>query len=541
MNTPIHPWLLTGPWYRWGDYANPAAGDPYNGLIGRRAPPVFQKYDTSDLVNAFLKDPQRSLKFIEPDDRVRRIIPGTGGHRYGLGTTGVRKLYLDTHKRFYLVVCELHCDLPGLPNASRDDVCEAGFVVRRRVARVPDGGAAITRKQLTEVTRLRGQLAKFEELPTGIKADATLGLRARVMVEYREAQDRLKAIAQEFGIAFALEGWVPDVFEGMGSWEPVEAQSQAVREHVYPLYPLIPDPTKPDHPGGGHTLYFGLMPTGSAEVDAEGDPRYDDRSLYHVRCFVRRHNPKCPKRRERSDCHGELVWSLPTEHYQLANPFDLSGTSNRPINILLPDLPALEAQVATLQPGQGAPVRMIAPEGSNLEVNVPDGDLGAITKGGPPGAAICSFSIPLITIVASFVFRLFLPIVMLLFGLWFMLKIKFCILPSIDLSADAGLALELEGALGLEVDVDLEVGLVGRLGAVVEPTSGLTFGELRDQNGAAYEGRPLAEMIAAQATDFSESLPPDLDVGTPPAEGIRRQLPSATAGLEYEARIEVKS
>ncbi|MGE3309002.1 MAG: hypothetical protein AB7O66_03460 [Limisphaerales bacterium] len=541
MNTFVHPWLLTGPWYRWGDYENPGSGDPYNGLIGRLAPPVFQKYDTSDLVNAFLKDPQRSLKFIEPDDRVRRITTGTGGHRYGLTTTGVRKLYLDTHKRFYLVVCELHCDLPGLPNASREDVCEAGFVVRRRVARIPEGGAAITRKQLGAVTRLRAQLAEFEELPVGMKADATLGLRARVVAEYREAQSRLKATAQEFGIRFALEGWVPDAFEGMGSWEEVETHPQTVCEHVYPLYPLIADPTKPDHSGGGRTLYFGLMPTGSADVDAEGDPRYDDRSLYHVRCFVRRHNPKCPKRRERPDCHGEIVWSLPTEHYQLANPFDLSGTSNRPINILLPDLPALEAQVATLQPGQGAPVRMIAPEGSNLEVNVPDGDLGAISKGGPPGAAICSFSIPLITIVASFVFRLFLPIVMLLFGLWFMLKIKFCILPSIDLSADAGLALELEGALGLDVDVSLDVALVGRLGAVVEPTSGLTFGELRDQNGAAYEGRPLAEMIAAQATDFSESLPPDLDVGTPPAEGIRRQLPSATTGLEYEARIEVKS
>ena len=48
-----------------------------------------------------------------------------------------RKLFLNTHKRFYLVVCELHCDAPGLPNAQHSDVLEAGFVVRRRVASVP--------------------------------------------------------------------------------------------------------------------------------------------------------------------------------------------------------------------------------------------------------------------------------------------------------------------------------------------------------------------------------------------------------------------
>src|SRR5213075_307178 len=47
--------------------------------------------------------------------------------------TDVRKLYLATHKRFYLVVCELHCDTIGFPNAARTDACEAGFVVRKRV------------------------------------------------------------------------------------------------------------------------------------------------------------------------------------------------------------------------------------------------------------------------------------------------------------------------------------------------------------------------------------------------------------------------
>ena len=61
----------------------------------------------------------------------------------------------------------------------------------------------------------------------------------------------------------------------------------------------------------------------------------------------------------------------------------------------------------------------------------------------PPGGStgprqICTFAIPLITIVATFVFKLFLPVVILIFQLWFMLLLKFCIPPEANL--DAGLA-----------------------------------------------------------------------------------------------------
>ena len=48
-----------------------------------------------------------------------------------------RKIFLDTHKRFYLVVCQIHCDAPGFPRATREDVCDAGFVVRRRTTDIP--------------------------------------------------------------------------------------------------------------------------------------------------------------------------------------------------------------------------------------------------------------------------------------------------------------------------------------------------------------------------------------------------------------------
>ncbi|MCC6232547.1 MAG: hypothetical protein IT580_07880, partial [Verrucomicrobiales bacterium] len=397
MNATHHPWVLTGPWYRWAD--------PYDLQVGRTERPVFQKYATSDLVNAFLADPQHSLKFLPREDEVA-----------GATDTDppVRKLYLDTHQRFYLVVCELHCDVAGFPNTSRDAVCEAGFVIRRRVARGPQGSAPGLRRTWQSLARSRAHLSQFEELPTSLKRGRTLGLRADLESRYTTAQAQLATLARDFGLRITRQGWIPGDHQGVGSWDEVEATPATLTEQVFPLYPLVPDPTLPAHSSGGRTLYFGLVPTGSSDTDATGSPRFDDRSLYEIRCYVRRHCPRCPKRRERNDCPGELVWSQPTEPYQLAAPFDLLGTSHRPINIVLPDIAALEEQTRTLAPGQGAPVRLISPPSSCLEMKV-NPDNSSDVQNPTRGTAICSFSIPLITIVASFVFRLFLPVVVFLF------------------------------------------------------------------------------------------------------------------------------
>jgi hypothetical protein len=512
-----HPWILTGPWYRWSDPCDPA--------VGRAARPVFQKFDGSDFVNGFLKDPQRSLKFLDPEDLT---APG-----------GVRKLYLDGHKRFYLVVCELHCDLPGFPNASRDDVCEAGFVVRRRIPRVPQEAAADVRKWLRDSGLHKARLAQLEALPHGMKA-GTLGQRARLAERQAALESELRLFTEEFGLRLVLEGWIPGPPEGVGSWQEVPETPQKITEQILPLYPLIPDPRLRNHSGGGRTIYFGVLPTGSADVDAAGNPRLDERHLYEARCFVRRHQFPCPKRPGRNDCKGELVWSKRTESYQLANPFDLTGTSNRPVNIFLPDIPALEAAAGKLKPGEGAPVRMIAPAGSNLEFSVDPASLSVTKK--PPGAAICSFSIPLITIVANFVFRLFLPVVTFLFGLWFLLRLKFCIPPSLDLGA--GLAADLNVALGkieagVDVNVAIDAGLFGQLQGLTDPFSNTQFGDMRDPDNQPLDKGALAGLAAAQSTDFSADVPAGLPVDPAPAGAIAGRLPDATARRQYEARVEV--
>ena len=96
-------------------------------------------------------------------------------------------------------------------------------------------------------------------------------------------------------------------------------------------------------------------------------------------------------------------------------------------------------------------MRFATPAGSNLAFTA-DGVEATKDDTASQAAQICSFAIPLITIVAFFVLRLFLPIVVFLFQLWWMFALRFCV-PPLDLDAGLAAKLELIGD-GLEVDVD---------------------------------------------------------------------------------------
>lgn len=507
-----HPWLLVGPWYRWSTPNAPTAG--------RTSAPVFQKYETADLVSEFLKNPQHSLVFLEQEDRVFELTPrlpplpllnGKKKQSFSsnlLKNTGIRKLFLDAHKRFYLVVCELHCDVAGFPSVNREQVCEAGFVVRRHSVQVPKSAE----KALRQAVR-------------------------------KGNPEEIQAVAQQHQVQTVLQGWIPSGFDRIGSWQEVPERPLVITETIHPLYPLIPDPRAARHAGKGHTLYFGVIPTGSADTDPLGNARFDDRSLYEIRCYVRRHKPQCPKKITRNDCHGEIIWSQHTEHYQLAAHFDLTGTSNRPVTIQLPDLPTLEAQVASDPSiGRKASVKMVSPQGSNLETS---GDIPTLVAK-PPGAAICSFSIPLITIVASFVFRLFLPIVVLLFQLWWMLALRFCIPPSFSLSASVAAGIKAEPPLDANVDGvfahDVQVNLNANPDLAAHPESAVFAVNLGSEaaNQLDQEFTPgfQADFSANLSTDFSASLPPDIPVDPPVGTvAVTAELPSITANLQYTTEV----
>ena len=397
-------WRLVAPWWRW----HAQGGDP------RVTRPVFQKYDSSRFVGDFLANPQRCLEIDDQDDRVQQLVskpaPVLGTRRRGLANAELRptstlKLFLPTHSRFYLVVCELHCEKAGFPNAHRDEVCEAGFVVRRRRFDVGSG----------TVREARQLIQRVEDA-------ATLGEPA--ILDAARTELRLWATAANaMGI---LEGWVVGA-DGIGRWQEVKERPGRLAEATFPLHAFVPTPEAELHVGANRAIWFGTVPTSSRDHDRHGKARFDDTSVYEVRCYVRRHDPDEPKNAVGQDCCGELTWSRPTERYQLASHFDLTGTANTPVTVQLPDIPKLKAQAAALPIGKGASVKMVAPEGSSMKMT-------SQTTGSLGGAQICSISIPLITIVAQFVFNIFLPVVMLVFQLYALLRLKFCIPPSISLN-----------------------------------------------------------------------------------------------------------
>jgi hypothetical protein len=562
------PWKLVAPWYRWERQLVNEKRKP------RQTRPVFQKFHEADFVRGFVKDPQRSLKFKDDVDRVFNVkltdapklaTPPFGGRftrlyvpnpseegqprvakEASLVPTGIRKLYLDTHKRYYLVVCELHCDAPGFPTTTPDQVCQAGFVIRRRSFDFPNGVKQEAVKLLQNIMGIQAIIAQFEQtVPVrGIAARRRARMMQKLMAEgafeskkaalHAElmiARQELRQWKDVNGVEPIHEGWVPGAFDNIGSWQIVEESPQQLIESTFPLYPLFPDPNVPDHSAHGRNIYFGVVPTSSLDTDAHGTARFDHRGLYEIRCFVRRHKPDCPRQNEAPDCPGELVWSEPTESYQLASPTDLIGTSQRPITIQMPDLAELAAQVATLPLNKVSPMKVVQPQSLNFSVND-----GKPENGGVGFPQICFFAIPLITIVAFFVLNLFLPIVIFLFGLFFLLRLKFCIPPSIEI--DAALKLELE-ALPPGIDVDAEFDLSLELGFTVSELHADLKAGIADDVGivAASDINKLNQFSNAALLPLGTHLN---EVNSIPTEEAETASLDLTEGLEYEARVEMK-
>jgi hypothetical protein len=446
-----HDWLLLGPAWSWGE------GD------ARATAPVLQKYDTSDPVKPFAADPRSSLPFTAED--VVYDLPTSKSDTFV--RTNTRKLFLDAHKRFYLVACELHCDAAGLPSEGRGKSCEAGFVIRRRRVVYPDRARPEAIKLLKRIAETRAKLTRVEAdcgcgpyvavVPRATAPARAVALPvARATQELEQRQADLSVWFEGIGGIQVLEGWVADPDgEAVGSWQLAEESLQETAEAVFPLYPLVPDPRDEEHAARGRTIYFGLVPTGGAEHDPSGTPRFDDQTLYEVRCFVRRHRDHCERKQERNDCHGPLFWSRPTEPYRLAAHFDLHGTSNRPVTIQMPDVPALLAQAKELPLGPklsdgtrgpaprgcGRPVRWVSPKDSlpAFSLDLPTSSLP--TSKGMTGQVAMLSAIPLHTIVGQIVFNIFKPIIVFLFGLQALLSLKVFVpsAPEVDMALLAGI------------------------------------------------------------------------------------------------------
>ena len=567
-----HPWKLVAPWYRWQRQLDE------EGLSPRQTRPVFQKFDQADFVKGFVRDPQHSLKFSDDVDRVFNVsltdapapppksplagkftrlfvpTPASGppvAKDATLVPTGIRKLYLATHKRHYVVVCELHCDAPGFPTVTPDQVCQTGFVIRRRSRQYPKGAKKEAVKILRKITAIHAEIAYLEQTSParGLAAKRRAHAVQKMMADgvyqanLRAAKERLAAAREELGqwrdingVTSILEGWIPGPFENIGSWQIVEETPQQIVESAMPLFAIFPDPNVPDHSALGKNIYFGTVPTSSLETGGRGAARFDDQTLYEIRCFVRRHKTECPRRDQAPDCQGEIIWSAPAEVYKLASHHDLRGTAQQPVTIQMPDLAELAAQAASMSVSQFAPVKVVQPQALNFEV-----DEGEAKNPAIGGKQICYFAIPLITIVAFFVLKLFLPILVFLFSLFFLLQLKLCILPSvaIDVKLEAELEalpprFEVDGRFSLDIIVDGE-----------ETTFNARALNNDLQNGIAAEAGITGDVDKDKLEAFSNEalLPVGRSIKAAndiPEDQADQSGPDLLAALEYEPRVEVR-
>lgn len=574
MNGPAHPWKLVAPWWRWRrQMADGSAASP------RVTRPTIQKFNDPKFVEGFLKDPQHSLKFDESVDQVflTNLVPvpvlsagplinkaitlfsakksdGTLDTREAtLVAQGIRKLFLQSHSRFYVVVCELHCDFAGFPSPAVDETCEAGFVVRRRVLRYAKAVESQAATLLRAIVSLQAQVAELDETAPARpaaqrkraaanakkKKDGTFDAeRAAAVADLTAKRAQLQAWRDANGVDSVLEGWIPSALPRIGSWGPVEeTPTTTTLEATFPLYRVTADPSNPTHDATGRAIWFGVVPTSAHETEATGATRFDDDSAYEIRCFVRRHDPACPKRAHKPDCAGALVWSRPTDVYKLAPHHDLVGTSNHPVTIQMPKLGELAAQASSLPFGKFSPVKVIHTDSMQTKMSGKTVDSGSI--GGP---AICFFSIPLITIVATFVLQIFLPVVVLIFGLWFLLAFKFCIppsfsidlgvqaeltaiasLPSLDVDASFNITLpDLSVKTTLDVNADLKASVAG----IVSTTTGLEKGDVTSGLDL-LANTPLLQLakVNAEVRKYPEDIAKPLPVGL-----------DLTMGLEWEDR-----
>jgi hypothetical protein len=641
-----HPWILTGPWYRWDAPGVPEAG--------RGSKPEIQKYAGFDFAAEFLREPQRSLKWKDEDylhrtiantsalpatlraivgdaqvdaavaivdqtsplsvaaqeefiderfacfteDGRERLIaalvdPASGSYIEGVAArrrwlleeitlrsncptslgawlrekTGIRKLYKPAHARSYLVVAELSCDKPGLPRVDRREVAEAGFVIRRVRARIDDPKLALAATAaLQDIALARDQVAYLERNAKGrIRAAAGLVLQRQlerpVVKKQHELLERwslgklaLDELAAAGAVALESEAWIPDPNDPLrGRWKPL-TQAQATPrldlggEAFEGLHALTPDPREPNHSAARRTMYFGVIPTGGREAEANGAPRFDERYIYEIRCFVRR-QPSKP------GCPGELVWSAPTIGYRVALDADPEGTANLPLSITVPSFRDIKAFADNIATGGAGGMRVVQPPDSVMPLfgTFPDASAGERTGIGQ----ICFIAILLLFLIALFLVFVFLPIIVFLFQLFFLLRLKFCIPPSVDFSvgvtAELKAQLDLDFGAGASFDFSAQVFAGEKINNMDELASWVDV-----QLAQVYDGDLLAALLAAPLeirmqrvvdlrTDFRDSVDPDLasdlNFGAAPEteEPMNPPLPVAGGALEYYPIIDPRA
>lgn len=412
-----HPYALRAPWYV-------RERDCFTLRDPRALRPAVQMYDTDDFVDRVLKDPRDSLKFGGDDvwSYPVAVTPkGPGRKRFAthvLCHSRLRKLYQPTHDRFYLVVVELFCDAPGLPGANEAPDIEVGMVLRRRRTTVTAPAPQVRRL----ARQMAGDLLKAQHAgakPGGLRGGDLPDVLWADLASRREFETTHADELDGLEVDSAIEAWLTG--PAGGRWGSVGAPAPE-KELELPMWRLPPR-DEDCAPARTRSLWFGLVPTFSADMDDKGTPRLDDRAIYEIHCFARQ-KPEPGH----EHCPPKIWWSAPTEPFRLAAVFDPDGTKNHKVNIKLPDFRTLAARAA--RPAGPGGVAITSPPLSQMKFNpfkgIPESGSGRMVG---DAEKVCVFAFELFIIVGFFVFLLFLPIVVFLFQLWWMLALRFCLPP----------------------------------------------------------------------------------------------------------------
>jgi hypothetical protein len=453
--------------------------------------PAIQKYDDKRFVERLITDPRDSLKFVT-EDTWSYPVPSTpsplakGRARfatYELVHTDLRKLYQPSHDRFYAVVVEVFCDTPGLPRAGSHDEFEVAFVLRRQATTVTGEKRPV--KLLAR--RLLAELAKQGTEPE-VDSDWRTVWWADV-AKRRQFEEENAGLFAKIHAHTDDQGWVR-----ASGWRELDGVELLDGEQDYPMW-RVPSGAHECAPAKTRSTWFGVVPTYSSEHWVDGDQvaaKLDDEAVYYVQPFVRIPGHEL--------CPPKIFWGSPSEPFRLADPMDPDGTKNRIVTIKLPDLRKLAARSARKQ-GPGG-VRIITPPQSHLGP-VPVKDIPSAKAKVGSGGQVCTFALELFFVVAFFLFLLFLPIVVFIFQLWFLLALRFCIPPSLSFGVMAQFfaAGKVLADLALPANADAALAL-GELTGLAGPDAA---NELQKPEGFGGDPTQLPELVSAM--DPADSIP----------------------------------
>ena len=395
--------------------------------------------------------------------RIRDVRPVRRGDRnrksIDLGppaaAVGTRKLFLPAHHRFYLAAVGLHCDRAGFPMVDPAKVDEVGFVDPPPTRRRPAAEIARASELLRESTLPRPSPDQVcaRRPPRNSRGSCIRSGRGDEHGSRRRGRDarrppaRSNSLAGGCGLerptasAQRTQGWVPTGEGSFGNWVPMRGSPDELIERTYPMRLLTPVPTDPDHAAHDGTIYFAAVPTASDEVTAAASPASTSCDTYEIRVFARRRHGDCP---------GPLTWSAHRAAFRLASFYDPAGWRSDRRDIRLPDFGQLEASAAMPSVRMSAPSRRRSSSPSSGAIPTQGqgesggGDLLLLDPAHHDRRAVRAQPV-----LADRGVRV---------QLWWMLKLKFCIPPSIGL--DVHLAAELEitpGELGLTAELGIDV------------------------------------------------------------------------------------